>query len=215
MEKTLPDIYNELYETYGPQGWWPLLRKEGNRLKMWYHRGEYDFPRNENEVFEICVGAILTQNTNWNNVEKALTALYRENLLNATAILRAEAQRIKTLIRPAGYFNQKTRYLKNFSEFFLSLHGCIPTRKELLEVKGIGNETADSMLLYAWHQPEFVVDAYTKRIFSAMGFFDVKAGYMQVKELFENSLPRDVVVYQEYHALIVEHAKHLFRGKKN
>ncbi len=109
--------------------------------------------------------------------------------------------------------NQKAVYLKELTQFFISLEGRTPERKELLAVKGVGNETADSILLYAFKEPEFVVDAYTKRIFSHLDIVDGGTGYMEVKKLFESSLPRNTALYQEYHALVVEHAKHYYNKK--
>ncbi len=208
MNKVL-DFYKQLMEKYGPQGWWPLMREIDGKLVNWYHKGDYSYPRNTQEIFEICVGAILTQNTNWKNVVQALENLYNAQALDAETILKISENELKELIRPAGYYNQKSGYLKNFARFFLSLGNRTPTRQELLQVKGIGRETADSMLLYAWNQPHFVVDAYTRRIFSSLGFFDKKAKYDDIKQFFEQNLPREVPVYQEYHALIVEHGKQL------
>ncbi len=216
-KNNLLDIYYQLLESYGPQGWWPLQRKINGQLQNWYHPGDYSFPHNRDEVFEICIGAILTQNTNWNNVVRALDNLFSQNKLTANAILKTPAEEIAQLIRPAGYYNQKSRYLKNFAIFFSQLADNIPTRKQLLSITGIGKETADSMLLYAWKQPHFVVDAYTRRIFGDMGFFSPKAKYDDIKQTFESALPRDLIIYQEYHALIVRHAKQLRQksaGKK-
>ncbi|NQU98182.1 endonuclease III domain-containing protein [Candidatus Woesearchaeota archaeon] len=183
--------YSSLIKEYGPQGWWPIKGK--------YHKKDYSYPRNERERYEIIVGAILTQNTSWKQVEKAL-----ENLGDITPRKILSMKDLKEKIKPAGYFNQKAGYLKNITEFFIALKGRTPTRKELLAVKGVGPETADSILLYAYNQPEFVVDAYTKRIFK------LNKTYHEIKELFEKNLPKNVKLYQEYHALIVEHAKRKF-----
>ena len=120
---------------------------------------------------------------------------------------------LRNLIRPAGYFNQKAGYLKNFTEIFLKLQGRVPEREALLYCKGIGNETADSMLLYAYSQPEFVVDVYTKRIYSNLGLFSENEKYPVIKKIFESAIQKDVVIYQEYHALIVEHAKQYYSKK--
>ncbi len=211
-------IYKFLFKQYGPQGWWPLLNcKEININKSGsvkgYHAGDYSFPKNNIQRFEICIGAVLTQNTAWINVEKALVNLRAKEALNARAISGININELKKAIRPAGYYNQKAGYIKEFARFFLSLNGRMPSRKELLAVKGIGSETADSILLYAYNQLEFVVDAYTKRIFSNMGFFDIKSDYHEIKRIFEKSLPRDISIYQEYHALIVEHAKRYYSRK--
>ncbi len=206
-------LYHSLLCRYGQQGWWPLIGHKGeNPAKTGsargYHPGEYSCPKNENERFEICVGAILTQNTSWVNAEKALLNLKKRNILTPEKIL--SSQKLADALKPSGYFNQKARKLKEFSFFYVKLKGKIPSRKELLSVWGIGEETADSILLYAYGQPEFVVDAYTKRIGKAFGFLSGGESYLTIKELFEKNLPRDFRVYQEFHALIVEEGK---RGK--
>jgi endonuclease-3 related protein len=211
-------IYDDLLRSYGPQGWWPLLECEGiNPTKtgsvQGYHPGDYSFPRNDRERFEICIGAILTQNTAWPNVEKALLNLQAARALEPKRILSLGEQELGGLIKPAGYFNQKARKLKVFSEFYIALNGRTPGREELLDLWGIGPETADSMLLYAFRVPTFVVDAYTRRIFSNLRHIPENAAYDEVKSYFEQSLKPDLAVYQEYHALIVEHAKrHYGRG---
>lgn len=198
-------MYNRLLKKYGPQGWWPLQEHKGVNMtktgsSKGYHPGDFDFPKNERQRFEICVGAILTQNTNWANVEKALTGLGK---VSCSKIIKMDIDELKKRIRPAGYYNQKARKLKEFAEFYNRLKRK-PTREELLSIWGIGPETADSMLLYAWKEPRFVVDAYTKRIFGMEG-----KDYDDVQKHFEKKLPKDHKVYQEYHALIVEHAKRI------
>jgi len=203
----LISIYKSLLKQYGRQGWWPLLSCENIKNNKGYHPGDYSYPRNNQQKFEICVGAILTQNTAWTNVEKALFNLKDEKLLNAKAIKDSKIEELRVAVKPAGYYNQKADYLKAFSFFYLSLKGKTPARAELFAVKGIGPETADSILLYAYSMPEFIVDAYTKRMFSQLGFFSEKERYHNVKEMFEKALPKDVNLYQEYHALIVKHAK--------
>ncbi|MBI5871724.1 hypothetical protein HZB88_01410 [archaeon] len=188
-------IYKLLFKKYGKQGWWPLKGKYGCKN-----------PKNENERFEICIGAILAQNTAWKNVEKALENLSRKNMLNRKAICSAANQQLAILIKPAGYYNQKARKLKLFASFNGKL-----TRENLLGIWGIGPETADSILLYAYNKPYFVVDTYTKRIFGRMGF---KAeSYNDWQLLFERELPRNSELYKEFHALIVEHGKRFCRAK--
>ncbi len=120
---------------------------------------------------------------------------------------------LKEAIRCAGFLNQKSVYIREIARFFIDLNGQIPTRKQILEVKGVGEETADSILLYAYKQPEFVIDAYTRRILFNWGLIEEKIRYKDVKELFESNLPRDVPLFQEYHALIVEHAKRYYQKK--
>ncbi len=140
-------IYNSLLKMYGPQGWWPLLSCKSTNINSTfkgYHCGDYSFPKNTRQRFEICAGAVLTQNTAWFNVEKALINLNKNKILNADAIKEINIKRLKEAIKPAGYYNQKAVYLKEFAGFFLSIKKRIPVREELLSVKGIGPETADS-----------------------------------------------------------------------
>lgn len=172
-----------------------------------YHPGNYSYPKTKKQVFEICCGAILTQNTGWVQVEKALLALKKLGILGPHGILECAPDVLKNAIKPAGYFNQKAKKLVLFTEFFMKLNRTTPARENLLNVWGIGPETADSILLYAFKVPVFVVDAYTKRIFSRIGLCKKDAHYEEVQMLFEKNLKRDVKIYQEYHALIVEHAK--------
>jgi len=209
---TLIQVHARLLDAYGPQGWWPLLTHEGtNPTKTGslcgYHVGDYSFPRNDRERFEICLGAILTQNTAWPNVEKALRRLADRDAMSPRAILDMTPAELIDAIRPSGYYNVKARKLRRFAEFLLDLGARSPTREQLLGVWGVGPETADSMLLYAYGQPHMVVDAYTRRVLGHLSFVDPKAPYAAVKECCENALPEDVRVYQEFHALIVEHAK--------
>lgn len=200
--------YQELLDRHGPQGWWPLLDVKGtNPTKTGsvrgYHPGDYSYPKDEGQRFEICIGAILTQNTAWPNVEKALRNLKRNRSIDPWKILSMSIDQLKDEIRPSGYYNQKARKIREFSEFYIELEGRTPTREELLAIWGIGEETADSILLYAYQVPKFVVDSYTKRVFG----LDKK--YSEIQKMFEEALPRDYRIYQEYHALIVEEAKNL------
>lgn len=188
------DIYNALYAHYGPQHWWPG-----------------DTP------FEVMVGAILTQNTNWGNVEKAIANLKSAGALSAEAIHKMPEPELAELIRPSGYYNIKAKRLKAFISYFMETYGgdvvamkgagCERLRREVLVVNGVGPETADSILLYALGCSTFVVDAYTKRIFSRHGFFAEDADYHDVRAFFMDNLPADVKLYNEYHALIVRLAK--------
>ena len=214
-------IYNYLFKQYSPQGWWPLLelnnKKNINITKSGslkgYHPGDYSYPKTENQVFEICIGSILTQNTSWLSVEKALFNLKKANALNLKGIKHLSDGKLKECIKIAGYFNQKAKYIREFIRFFEKLDRRIPERDELLAVKGIGNETADSILLYAYKQPEFVIDAYTRRIFANLELIEENSAYHEIKELFESNLKKDFITYQEYHALIVEHAKRYYNKK--
>jgi len=198
-------IYEALLKHYGPQGWWPVAGR--------YHPGDYGYPKNDEEAFEIIAGAVLTQNTAWTSVERALENLRRIEALNPCKILALSLDVLKSAIRPAGFFNQKAIYLREIALLFAGLKGRTPSRKELMSVKGVGNETADSILLYAYKRPEFVIDAYTKRIVTSLGLAERGAGYMELKKMFESNLPKDVAIYQEYHALLVEHAKRFYSGK--
>lgn len=218
----LKKIYDFLYNEYGPQGWWPLLsvvKKGGvNPTKTGsvkgYHPGNFSFPRTEIERFEIIIGCLLTQNTSWTNVEKALLNLEEERLIRPDKIMKTKKDKLGKLIRPAGYFNQKAERLVILAEWFLNQDSkVLPTREELLNLKGIGPETADSILLYAYKEPEFIVDNYTKRILSNLKLIPDNANYDFVKSLFEKNLEKDFKMFQEFHALLVEHAKRYYTGK--
>ena len=214
----LNEIFKKLLDTYSYQGWWPVTDYEGeNPTKTGstkgYHPGDYSFPRDSGERFEIIIGAVLTQNTSWPQVERSLINLKELADLTPFHVLDLDEDDFKKAIKPSGYFNQKYNYLRNISEFYMSLDGKTPERNDLLSVKGIGPETADSILLYAYGQKEFVVDAYTRRIFSHLGFIGEKDSYNKIKRLFEDNFEGDVSDYQEYHALIVEHAKNHYSKK--
>lgn len=214
-------IFNCLFDSYGPQGWWPLTElheasgtnptKTGS-IKG-YHPGDYTYPQTRDQQFEIICGALLTQNTSWIQVEKALFNLKNLNALYPEGVLSLDLEVLKEAIKPAGYYNQKAVRLKNLVHWFIELKENIPTREELLSLKGIGPETADSILLYAFKQPSFVIDSYTRRIVTNLRLVDEKAEYDEIKLLFEENLPRDFEVYQEYHALLVEHAKRYYQKK--
>ncbi|MFH0956255.1 MAG: endonuclease III domain-containing protein [Candidatus Aenigmatarchaeota archaeon] len=179
----------------------------GMGRKDWWHMERGFSP----PQFEVCLGAILTQNTNWRNVERALALMIEKGLTTPEKILSADMKTLEDAVRPSGFYKQKAQRLKLFAGF-VSGFGGFPefsknvTREELLKLKGIGPETADSILLYALGRPVFVIDAYTKRIFTRLGFPERK-GYEEWRRFFEDSLPRDVKLYKEFHALIVEHAK--------
>lgn len=213
MDK-LKKIYLLLHNSLGSQGWWPLSK---GRLQTRHHSGE---PKNDHDRWEIIVGAILTQNTAWKNVEKAIENLNRAKLLSLEKIKKAPVKKIARLIKPAGYYNQKAERLKIVADYF-SRHfknKAIPSREDLLKVKGIGPETADSILLYAFGQPYFVVDAYTRRIFSRLGLIKHDAKYEEIQTFFMDNLPKKsrkdrVNIYKEYHALIVEMAKRSCRKR--
>ena len=223
--KKIYEIYKDLYKEYGPQGWWPFIEfdtikrdKTGNDVG--YHPLDYSYPKTKKQRVEIFLGCILTQNTTFTSVIKAMLNLEKLNAIDFDVIKTMDIEKFKEAIRPAGYFNQKASYILNFIEFYESLEGRVPRRQELLKVKGIGEETADSILLYGYNQVEFKVDAYTKRLYFALGLIDEKAKYKDVKTLIENSLEKQnldkkeaLIVYQEYHALIVEHCKRYYSKK--
>lgn len=217
----IENIYACLFDLYGPQGWWPLTDLYETKEKIpaktgslqGYHLSDYTYPRTGAQGFEIICGAILTQNTNWKQVEKALLNLKQIQAFSPEGILSLPSEILKEAIRPAGYYNQKATRLVTLANWFIELKDRIPTREELLSLKGVGPETADSILLYAFKQPSFVVDAYTRRIVTNVGFIGEKASYEEIKKLFEENLPLDFKIYQEYHALLVEHAKRYYKKK--
>ena len=207
-------IYKLLYEKYGAQGWWPFINDGG------YHPNEYDFPKEKNQVFEVCLGSILTQNTTFTSVVKSLENLNAMDCLDYRCIKKMPVEELKTAIRPSGYFNQKAAYILEFIDFFEKMEGRTPSRRELLHVKGVGPETADSILLYAYNEPEFVVDAYTKRMLMHLGLIKESAKYHDIKELMQHEIQKEVkeakelvILYQEFHALIVAHAKRHYSKK--
>ena len=193
-------IYQLLFEHFGPQQWWP-----------------------GDTQFEIITGAILTQNTNWGNVEKAIVNLKTAELLNPEKMRSINISELAELIRPAGYYRLKAKRLKNFVDWlFARYHGDLANlegintdqlRTELLSIKGIGPETADSILLYALDRPVFVVDAYTARIAVRHHLIDPDAGYEQLRELFQSNLAEDVQLFNEYHALLVKLGKEFCKPK--
>lgn len=207
------NIYKTLYEIYGPQGWWPILGHG-------YHKLDYTFPRNQNEIFEVCLGSILTQNTTFISVIKSLNNLYVKGALHVDDIEDMDVDELKDAIRPSGYFNQKTKYILEFIKFYKALGGRVPTRDALLGVIGIGEESADSILLYGYNKREFKVDAYTKRLLIELSFIDANAKYKDIKHLMETSLKECIQdenellkTYQEFHALIVAHGKKYYSKK--
>jgi endonuclease-3 related protein len=198
ISRQLSSIYRALFRAYGHQHWWPG-----------------DTP------FEVIVGAVLTQNTSWSNVEKAIANLKRERVLSFSRMVKVTPKKLALLIRPSGYFNIKTKRLRHLLLFIHTHYAGSLTRmfaadpgrlrQQLLEVNGIGPETADSILLYAGEKPFFVVDAYTRRIFSRQGLIADNADYRTMQDLFMENLTCDTRLYNEYHALIVrigkEHCK--------
>ncbi len=194
----LRQIYRRLLKAHGPQHWWP-----------------------GDSRFEIMVGAVLTQNTAWTNVERAIANLKRAKVLTPEAIVAAPHARLARWLKPSGYFNVKTRRLKAMCRW-LSGQGGVRAlarlnthdlRAALIAVYGIGPETADDIVLYAFERPVFVIDAYTRRIFRRLGHIRGDEGYETLRHLFENALGPDVAMFNEYHALIVAHGKDICRVK--
>jgi endonuclease-3 related protein len=199
MVMDLTGIYAQLLDRFGQQRWWPMTN--GFSPPEW----------------EVCIGAVLTQNTNWNNVEKAMVNLKAEKILSPVDMIGTERPDLERLIRPSGFYRQKAARLRVLADFVLGFGGFRrfsrkATRQQLLGVHGLGPETADSILLYALGRPVFVIDAYTKRVFARLGFKDRK-DYDGWKRLFESGFPKDVGMYKEFHALIVELAKNYCRPR--
>ncbi|MBI5678655.1 MAG: endonuclease III domain-containing protein [Planctomycetes bacterium] len=199
--KKLLKIYQKMFDAFGPRQWWP---------------GE--------TPFEVVIGAILTQNTNWSNVEKAIKNLKTAGKLSPEGIYGLSIAELAELIKPSGFFNVKAKRVKAFINWLFSRYegnlskmfaqDLQTLRSELLSVKGIGPETADSILLYAGNMPTFVVDAYTHRIFSRHELIPEESTYDEMKSFFEENLPEDVQLFNEYHALLVNIGKTFCKTKK-
>lgn len=197
---TLFSIYRKLFNHFGHRNWWP---------------GE--------TAFEVIIGAILTQNTAWTNVEKAIGNLKADRTLDPKRILTIQTEQLAKLIKPSGYYNQKAERLKSICKYLIDRCDgdvgklkeikTIDLRNELLTIKGIGPETADSILLYALDRPLFVVDAYTKRALDRLGIIDGKCTYDEVQKLFMDNLPEDTALYNDYHAQWVALGKYYCKTK--
>lgn len=197
----LMNIYYKLNSYFEAQNWWSSETR-----------------------YEVVIGAVLTQNTSWRNVEKALENLKEEHLIDEYKILNTDIEKLKELIKPAGFYNIKSERLKNITKYIIDNYKSTDNlakiendiyilRNELLSIKGIGKETADSILLYALDKPIFVIDAYTRRIFSRLGLIDKNADYDEIRLVFENNVLQDVNIYKKYHALIVELGKNYCKKK--
>ncbi len=200
IKRVLLDVYQRLFREYGPQHWWPA-----------------------EEPFEVITGAILTQSAAWTNVDKAISNLKRAGALTPAAMRRTPQEKLAALIHSCGYFNAKARKLKAFADWLgakynddldrLFKQGIPEIRRQLLGVYGIGEETADSIILYAGYKPVFVIDAYTRRIISRLGLAPPNNRYSAYQTLFTANLPSDVKLFNEYHALLVRLAKEVCRTK--
>ncbi len=196
---TFAQVYQRLHAAHGPQHWWPA----------------------DDGPFEVMVGAVLTQNTAWTNVERAIANLRRARALTPRAILATHPRRLAGWLKPSGYFNVKAKRLRAFCRWYRAQGGlkplqALPTaelRAALLAVPGVGPETADDILLYAFARPVFVIDAYTRRIFQRLGLIDGDEGYETLRALFERDVRKNVSRYNEYHALIVRHGKEICRTR--
>ena len=190
----LKQVYSTLFDEFGHQNWWPA-----------------DTP------FEVVIGAVLTQQTRWTNVEQAIANLREHGLLEPETLAQAEVELIEELVHCCGFYRQKASRLNNIAKYFADIGienvfsaPTLKLRDDMLSLSGVGNETADSIVLYAANKPKFVIDAYTTRIMNCLG---INENYIKLQELFEQELPTDVDLYKEYHALIVEFAK-TYCGKK-
>ncbi|MCG3215337.1 MAG: endonuclease [Candidatus Heimdallarchaeota archaeon] len=180
MRNKLLSIYNILLERYGPQNWWP------------------------GEGLEIAIGAVLTQQTNWSNVEKALEKMREAECLNIDCLKKISLQNLESLIRSSGFYRVKARRLRNLVK--LLAENSFPSREDFLEVEGLGYETTDAILLYWFEEPYFVIDSYTFRICKRIGIYE-NHDYLELQRIFMKDIPKDIQLYKEYHALIVKHAK--------
>lgn len=199
-QKTLLLLFNKLLRVYGPREWWPAKTR-----------------------FEVIVGAILTQNVSWKNAKLAIDNLKNAGLLNPNSINKTPDRRIAVLIKSSRFYNQKTEKLKAFSKYLsnrynnslsrMFLRDVDVLREELLGIKGIGKETADSILLYAGNKLSFVSDAYTKIFLNRYGLLDPKTSYDQIRAYFMKNIPKDIHLYNEYHALIVHHCYAVCKAK--
>jgi endonuclease-3 related protein len=191
----LKTLFQRLFDHYGPQYWWPA-----------------------ETPFEVMVGAVLTQNTAWLNVERAIENLRRANLLRPEAIVALSLDQLAVHLRPSGYFNVKSKRLQALCQWLLAEESAVSMttetlRQRLLSIHGIGPETADDILLYAYQRPVFVIDAYTRRLCSRLGLLDGDLHYEELRAAFEQGLSPDAALFNEYHALIDHHAKQVCRPK--
>lgn len=218
-------IIDRLAEAYGPRGWWPLPSRAGREGR---NDGGYlnaasapigpdaagpDRDARRAARFEIAVGAVLAQNTAWRGASKAVAALASRALLSPAAIVGAELEGLEALIRPAGTYARKAVYLRTLAAAWPALDEGIPSRAELLALRGVGHETADCILCYCYGEPRFVADAYARRIGARCGAAPAGLGYEEMRRIAEAALPRDAAYLAEAHALLVEHAKRRCRAK--
>lgn len=213
-------VYDALLERYGPQGWWPVTPIGGCRGDLPLGPVYGISLKNDKQKLEVVFGSLLTQNTNWKNAEKAIIELHKKDLIDIDNILAIKHDELAGIVRSSGYFNQKAKKLKNLCQFLkatplskIAKMDVWDARRQLLGINGVGRETADSILLYALNMPIFVVDAYTRRIFCNLGFIKHDSDYDDIQSLFMANLEPDYRIFNEYHALIVEHAKQHYKNK--
>ncbi|MHA1611574.1 MAG: endonuclease III domain-containing protein [Promethearchaeota archaeon] len=224
---SLDELYQLFLGHYGPQGWWPLIRLGVSQQNpttrgrfTWYHPENYNIPTTETDIFEIMVGAILTQNTSWENADKALGNLHLNGILDLDGIFNFQTDKLAEVIRSSGYYNQKAIKLQTLAQNLhqtpisqLKSFSLEELRTHLLAIKGIGPETADSIILYGFHLPSFVVDTYTKRLLFRMGYMSPPATYKTIQTMFHTELPPKESLFNEYHALIVQHMVQVCKKK--
>ncbi len=198
-EDILMDIYRKLFSSFGARGWWPA-----------------------ETPFEVVIGAILAQNTSWSNAKSAIEQLKSNNLLSPEALNNINLEDLAEIVKSSGYYNQKAKKIKNFIGFFknydfkfegMSKQSANHLREQLLNINGIGEETVDCILLYALDKPVFVIDTYTKRVFSRLGFADERIKYSELQKIITDNLKKDAVLFNEYHALI-DYLAHFICKKK-
>ena len=214
----LNQIYIKLHFHFGNQNWWPVTLDGDVAPK--YHKS---IKLSEKQKLEICFGAILTQNTSWKNVEKAIAQLNKNQLVDINKIIKMDNEKLAEIIKSSGYHNQKSKKLKNLCLFLknnyngnikkMFSNSITKLRNELLSINGIGPETADSIILYAAKKPIFVIDAYTKRIYSRIFNIKKEFGYDELQQIFMKELNNDEKLFNEYHALLVELGKNICKKK--
>ncbi len=205
------ELYNKLLNNFGPQFWWPVT--DAGEVTPTYRRRKH---LTKKQMIEVCIGALLAQNTDWKNAAKALENLNRAKILCCRRIAGARQKTIAKLIKPSGYFNQKAKKLQAFCKYLKKNYACsvekmlakplAELRSELLSLHGIGNETADDIILYAAEKPVFVIDAYSQRLNERLKLSNAK-NYEELQKFFESSLEKDVALFNEFHALIVRFCK--------
>lgn len=227
MQNKIQDLYHLLMEHYGSQGWWPLLRLSHTKINptlrgryTGYHPNDYIIPDQPQDALEIMLGAILTQNTSWINAEKALFNLESNSMFSLEKLHKILEGDLAAMIKSSGYYNQKAKKIQNLVTFLmknpistLNQINIIDLRTKLLSVKGIGLETADSIILYAFKKPIFVIDAYTKRLLGRLGIIKQSESYDHFQLIFHDSLKHETPIFNEYHALIVQHCAHVCTAK--